>query len=53
MKITNKLRKENGITILALIITVIILIILAGITIAGLTGENGLIQNARKSKRRI
>lgn len=39
---------KNGITIIVLTVTIIILLILAGISIATLTGENGLIQNARK-----
>ena len=39
----NKIRKDQGITILALSVTIIILLILAGITISQLTGENGLI----------
>ena len=41
---------QNGITLIALVITVIILIILAGITIAGLTGEKGLIREAKTAK---
>ena len=45
------LKRERGITILALSITIIILLILAGISVATLTGDNGLIRNARKSKR--
>ena len=44
------LPKEKGITILALTITIIILLILAGITIISLTGENGLIKNAGQAK---
>ncbi len=44
------LRKDKGITLLALSITIIILLILAGITIVGLTGENGMIKNAGKAK---
>ena len=44
------LRKDKGITLLALSITIIILLILAGITIVGLTGENGMIKNAEKAK---
>lgn len=37
-------RKDNkGITLIALIVTVIVLIILAGVSISMLTGENGLI----------
>ena len=42
--------KENGITLIALIVTIIILIILAGITIGILTGEEGLIGNANNAK---
>ncbi len=42
--------ENKGITLVALVITVIILIILAGITIVGLTGEKGLIKEAKTSK---
>ena len=35
-----KLQKEKGITLIALIVTIIILIILAGISISMLVGEN-------------
>ncbi len=38
--------KERGITLIALIITIIILLILAGISIATLTGENGILKKA-------
>ena len=43
------LRKDKGITLLALSITIIILLILAGITIVGLTEENVIIKNAEKA----
>ena len=43
--------KDKGVTILALTITIIILLILAGITITLLTGENGLIKNAGQAKK--
>ena len=49
LKIMN-LKGKKGITILALSVTIIILLILAGISVATLTGENGLIKNTRKSK---
>ena len=39
-------QKNNGITLIALIVTIIVLLILAGITIATLTGENGIITKA-------
>ena len=45
-----RLKNEKGITLIALIITIIILIILAGVTIATLTGENGLLKNASNAK---
>lgn len=37
------MRKEKGITLIALVITIIILLILAGVTIATLTGDNRII----------
>ena len=43
--------KDKGVTILALTSTIIILLILAGITITLLTGENGLIKNAGQAKK--
>ena len=43
-------RIENkGITLIALVITIIVLLILAGITIASLTGENGILTKAQKT----
>jgi len=40
-----KKRKTNkGITLIALVITIIILLILAAVSIATLTGENGILQ---------
>lgn len=43
-------KKEKGITIISLIITIIILIILAGITIGAFSGENGAITKASEAK---
>lgn len=45
-----KTKRENGITLIALVITIIILIILAGITIGMLVGENGIINKAKEAK---
>ena len=47
---SKKVKTEKGITILVLVITIIVLLILAGITISAITGDNGLIQNAGKAK---
>lgn len=41
-----KQRTNQGITLIALVITIIILLILAGISIATLTGENGLLRKS-------
>lgn len=47
----NKLKNnENGITLIAIGITVIVLLILAGITIATLTGDNGILKKAEEAK---
>ena len=45
-----KERTNQGITLIALVITIIILLILAGISIAMLTGENGLLTKSLKAK---
>lgn len=42
--------KEKGITLIALVITIIILLILAGVTISLLTGNNGILSQAKVSK---
>ncbi len=49
MKIFNK-KANKGITLIALVITIIVLLILAGVTISTLTGENGILTQANKSK---
>lgn len=43
-------QKNRGITLIALVITIIILIILAGISIVTLTGDNGILNKARLAK---
>ena len=43
------LRKEKGITLIALVITIIVLLILSGISIAMLTGQNGILNRAEKA----
>lgn len=44
-------RKNQGITLVALVITVVILLILAGITIRSLTGEDGILRQAQLAKK--
>lgn len=45
----NYFRPEKGITLIALVITIIVLLILAGITITLVMGQNGLIAKAQES----
>ena len=42
-------RQKKGITLIALVITIIVLLILAGVTIATLTGDNGLLTKTSKA----
>ena len=42
--------KNNGITLIALVITIIVLLILAGVSIAMLTGDNGILTQAQNAK---
>lgn len=44
------MREQKGITLIALVITIIVLLILAGVTIAMLAGENGILGRATDSK---
>lgn len=46
----NKIRSTKGITLISLVVTIIILLILAGVTIATLTGENGILTMAQQAK---
>ena len=50
MKKTKEARRNKGITLIALVITIIILLILAGISIATLTGDNGIITSVKTAK---
>ena len=44
-----KILKEKGITLIALVITIIVLLILAGVSIAMLTGQNGILTQANNA----
>ena len=46
----NKLKTTKGITLIALVITIIVLLILAGVSIAMLTGDNGILTQANEAK---
>ena len=44
------MKKDKGITLIALIVTIIVLLILAGVSIATLTGQNGILTQANNAK---
>ena len=50
MKRMKEVQREKGITLIALVITIIVLLILAGVTISALSGQNGILRNAGKAK---
>ena len=43
-------KKEKGITLIALVISIIVMIVLSGISLNATIGENGIINRARESK---
>ena len=45
-----KLKNKNGVTLIALAVTIIVMLILAGATISMLTGNSGITTNASKAK---
>ena len=49
-KVKNFPKKQTGITLIALVVTIIVLIILAGVSIAMLVGDNGIITQAQRAK---
>ena len=52
MKIQDRIKTKGnkGITLIALVITIIVLLILAGVTIAALSGDNGILTRAKEAK---
>ena len=50
MKKEESKKANKGITLIALVITVIVLLILAGVSIATLTGDNGILKKAQNAK---
>ena len=49
-KIKKTIKASNGITLIALVITIIVLLILAGISISMLAGDNSILQKATDAK---
>ena len=50
VRISLKNKANNGITLIALVITIIVLLILAGVTIATLMGDNGILTKATEAR---
>ena len=44
------LKEKQGITLIALVVTIVVLLILAGVSIAMLTGDNGILSQAQNAK---
>ena len=51
MEVKTNFKSKKGITLIALVITIIVLLILAGVSIAMLTGENGILTQAQEAKK--
>ena len=50
MNFKTKFKKNKGITLIALVVTIIVLLILAGISITMLTGQNGILNRVGEAK---
>ena len=48
---SKNLIKQKGITLIALVVTIVVLLILAGTAIAMLTGDDGIIKKAQLAKK--
>lgn len=44
------MKKEQGITLIALVITIIVLLILAGVSLSLVAGENGILKRAENAR---
>ena len=50
MNLKEKFKRNKGITLIALVVTLVVLLILAGISIMMLTGQNGILTRANQAK---
>ena len=55
MKTKNKRNNlgEKGITLIALVVTIVVLLILAGVSINALFGNNGIIEKAQEAQNKM
>ena len=50
MKTKLKIKQEKGITLIALVVTIVVLLILAGVSISLVLNNNGVISKAKDAK---
>ena len=50
---TNNKREEKGITLIALVVTIVVLLILAGVSINAIFGQDGIIQKAKDAQNKM
>ena len=48
-----RLKNNKGITIIALVVTIVVILILSGITVSTLSGSNGILSQTQKEKEKI
>ena len=48
-----KIKQERGITLIALVITIVVLLILAGVSINALFSDNGIIERAKDAQNKV
>lgn len=53
MKLKTKFKSQNGITLIALVITIVVLLILAGVSINALLSDNGIIDRAKDAQNKM
>ncbi len=53
MKNKKDIQKNAGITLIALVVTIIILLILVGVTISSFTGDDGLVNETKNTRNNI
>ena len=46
------LKKQKGITLVALVVTIVVLLIIAGVSINLVLGDNGIVKKAQEAKRK-
>ena len=48
-----KIKQEKGITLIALVVTIVVLLILAGVSVNALFGNSGIIEKAKEAQNKM